>query len=277
MLNKPLYTLTEAEVPEDVQGRSRLLVQLGEGFAGIIRYLPAEKSVLHWSLYQLDGSDSPATWNAVADQVAEEAQQAASITFVHYDAPNTLVPEVLHQPALEQPFLDLLNSHTQGMALYRDPVPQQQAVNVYALPQVVCQQLLYRFPDAPVLHLQSLLLRNKAAVAARITVSVLLKQYHVTVERDDKWLLLRNCRCHTPEDLLYLLLQIMQQWDLSPADTPVVLEGMLAADSAVMQLLEQYIGSISFSSTLQYRYPAWDDGHPPYVLALPDRVLACVS
>lgn len=255
-----------------------LLVQAGAGFVGFAAFRPTEKKVMGWLVYKYEpGISLEEQLGAIAAKHAWVHTNYQKVLLVQYAANNVLVPAVLNSDAGKELFLEQVIGPQQNTVLVRDIVLQQSLVNHYTVDATVASVLNKRFPKGEWWHLQSLLLTKQAAGGVRVTATVYFNEVQVTVERNGNWLLLQSYNYQTPEDVLYYILNVMQQLNLSQEETTVYLQGMIDQHSALYDVLYSYILNLQLKDELQYSFPAAGNEHPVHLSASLDQLLACVS
>jgi Protein of unknown function (DUF3822) len=260
---------------------ANLLVQTGSGFIGFASFQPTEKKVNSWILFELDQQLN-------TEQLEEKLSAiAAAYTWVHtnyqkvillqYAPLNVLVPAILNSESGKEQLLQLVHGPQTNQVLVKDIVLQQSVVNHYAVDAGLASLLNKRFPKGEWWHVQSLLLTKTAAGEARVTATICFNEVQLTVERNGNWLLLQTYNYHTPEDVLYYILNCMQQLELTQEETTVYLQGMIDQQSALYDVLYLYILNLKLKDELQFSFPPATDEHPVHLSASLDQVLVCVS
>ncbi len=258
-----------------------LLVQAGSDFIGFASFSPSAKQVHGWVVYHLDAT--------VATMQTEEKLSAiaAANTWVHpnyekvllvqYAPGNVLLPAILNKDEGKEKLLEMALGPQQNKLYVKDIVLQQSLVNHYVVDGTLGALLNKRFPKGEWWHVQSLLLTQTAAGATTVTATIRFHEVQLTVEKNGQWLLLQSYRYHTPEDVLYYILNAMQQLELSQEETTVWLQGMIDQRSALYDVLYNYILNLQLKEELTYQFPVSSDEHPVHLSASLDQVLACVS
>jgi hypothetical protein len=255
-----------------------LLVQAGDGFTGFAVFRPTEKKLMGWVVYKTEaGISLEEQLGAIAAKHTWVHTNYQKVLLVQYAATNALVPAVLNSEAGKELLLEQVIGPQQNTVLVRDIVLQQSLVNNYTVDATVAAVLNKRFPKGEWWHIQSLLLTKQAAGAVCVTATVYFNEVQITVERNGNWLLLQSYSYQTPEDVLYYLLNVMQQLDLSQEETTVYLQGMIDQHSALYDVLYSYILNLQLKDELHYSFPTATDEHPVHLSASLDQLLACVS
>ncbi len=260
---------------------ANLLVQTGNGFIGFASFQPGEKKLNSWVVFELDQQLSPAQFEEKLSAIAANYQWVHTnyqkVILLQYAPVNVLVPAILNSDAGKDELLQLVHGPQTNRVLVKDIVLQQSLVNHYAVDAAIAGILNRRFPKGEWWHEQSLLLTKTASAEARITATIRFNEVQLTVERNGKWLLLQTYNYHTPEDVLYYILNTMQQLDLTQEETTVYLQGMIDQHSALYDVLYLYILNLRLKDELQFSFPPATEGHPVHLSASLDQVLVCVS
>lgn len=255
-----------------------LLLQAGDGFVGFAAFVPAEKKLLAWVLYKTEVAEElEEKLGAVAAKHTWIHSNYQKIVLVQYAPANALVPAILNSDAGKELLLEQVIGPQQNTVFMRDIVLQQSLVNNYVVDAKLVAVLNKRFPKGEWWHVQSLLLTKTAAAEPRITVTIRFNEVQLTAERNGKWLLLQAYNYQTPEDVLYYILNTLQQLDLTQEETTVYLQGMIDERSALYDVLYSYILNLQLKDELQYSFPATTEEHPVHLSASLDQVLVCVS
>ncbi|RXK58052.1 DUF3822 family protein [Lacibacter luteus] len=263
--------------PEAVDTASAyLLVQVGNGFIGFASFQPTEKKVNAWVVYETALHELEEKLGAIAAKHDWVHSNYQKVLLVQYAANNVLVPAMLNSDAAKEPLLELVNGPSQNTVLARDIVLQQSLVNHYSIDATAAAILNKRFAKGEWWHVQSLLLTKRAAAEARITVTIRFSEVQLTAERAGKWLLLQSYSYQTPEDVLYYILNTMEQQQLSQEETTVLLQGYINQHSVLYDVLYNYILNLQLKEELAYSFPAKEE-HPVHLSASLDQVLVCVS
>lgn len=255
-----------------------LLVQAGDGFTGFAVFRPAEKKLLGWVVYKTETNGLlEEQLGAIAAKHTWVHTNYQKVLLVQYAATNALVPAILNSDAGKELLLEQVIGPQQNTVLVRDIVLQQSLVNNYTVDATVAGVFNKRFPKGEWWHVQSLLLTKQAVGGVCVTATIYFNEVQITVERNGNWLLLQSYNYQTPEDVLYHILNVMQQLGLTQDETTVYLQGMIDQHSALYDVLYSYILNLQLKDELQYSFPSATEEHPVHLSASLDQVLVCVS
>ena len=256
-----------------------LLVQAGEGFLGFASFHPVEKKVNGWMIYQLDQDISASALEEKLGAIVAAhpwvQKNYEKIIFVQHAAKNILVPVSLNKEEDKEYLFDLMHGQQKNELHVKDFVVQQRLVNHYAVGHILGHLLNQHFPKGEWRHVQSLLLTKSAAGGIRITATIWFNELQLTAERNGQWILLQSYKYHTPEDVLYYILNMIQQLEFSQEDTTVVVQGMIDQRSKLYDVLDQYILNLQLNDELQFQFPATTEEQPVHLSASLDQILSC--
>jgi hypothetical protein len=277
----PTIHIVSAEIESLDAASNYLLVQAGADFIGFASFSPVSKQVYGWVVYQLDAAVNNLQLEEKLSGIAAANPWVHSnyqkILLVQYAAGNVLLPAVLNRDEGKENLLELAHGPQQHQLFVKDVVVQQSLVNHYVVDGTLGALLNKRFPKGEWWHVQSLLLTQNAGGGTTVTATIRFQEVQITVEKNGQWLLLQSYHYHTPEDVLYYILNAMQQLELSQEETTVWLQGMIDQRSALYDVLYNYILNLKLKEPLVYQFPAATEEHPAHLSASLDQVLACVS
>lgn len=267
----PVYFFKNNLVDFDTQ---HLLVQNGSAFCGFVLYDAVQKTVNGWVLYQLNESLNDEVLQQITVQQDWLKIPFKSVTIIDYTQNNTLVPKQLLETGAEASISNFLTGSFQHKVAQEDDAGE--AMNLYKTDAAAYLALNNQFSNAQWRHHESLVLKMPPAQEAIITVEIWFNTVLLFAQQNGKWLLLQQRSYQTPEDVLYHILNCMQQYSMS-ADVQVVLQGMVETNSALYQLLHQYILNLNLQQELVFEYPHNTSDIAVHTKTLIDRILTCVS
>ena len=254
----------------------QLLIQVSDEFYGFTAFNAIEKKVKAWALYQAKNNVSLSETDLI--EIKNEqlwlSYTYVKATIIACGASSALLPEALYRE--ENNLFNLMYGQKSTDIFLKDRINAADAVNEYSVPYVLYQSFQTNFSNTVWHHIQSLLLQQTASADARITVAISFHSIFITAEQNNKWMLLQNKTYQSPEDVLYHMLNTIKQLGFDGEKTSVILEGMAEADSALANLLYQYVNNMEWNTNLQFSYPVEASSISKHTLALTDRLLTCV-
>ena len=172
-----------------------------------------------------------------------------------YDYPESaLVPETKYSPEEAASSLETLYGVNGGSAIVSDHMTDHHIYNVYAIPLQMHEWMKKKFKAGNYWHQYTIGIRNirHDADGGHLLVDFRPDDFTVIASRDNKVLLAQAFSYSTPEDILYYLLKICQQFGLSQQEVRLDLSGLIEKESALYKELYQYFIPVSF------RQPGWE-------------------
>lgn len=279
-LLQPVLHITEENIEATDTSQAYLLVQSGNGFIGFASFLPVEKKVCSWVVYQqnekVTAEELQQTLSSISAEHTWVHPNYKRIIIVQYGAGNALIPSAFNAEMTKHRLVEMMNGYPGNSLLLRDVVLEQSLVNYYTVPKATTSLLNQRFAKGEWYHVQSLLLTEQPSAETKITATIGFNELQLIVEKNGKWLLLQTYQFQTPEDALYYILNAMQQLNLSQEETTVILQGWIDQRSALYNTLYSYILNLKLKDELKYQFPAAGN-QPAYLSASLDEVVSCVS
>ena len=162
-----------------------------------------------------------------------------------YSVPrNVLIPFTMYNSQKNAEVLSLMHGDfVFGETILNDIIPSQDMYNIYsvskALNDTVCQQ----FPAIRGIHQFSVLMKKEMEDADKMTVIFYQEKVLVTLYKSGKFQLLNSYPYRTPEDVVYILLNICKQFD-SP-DIPLEMKGFIEENSALYKSIYNYFTEVN--------------------------------
>ncbi len=150
-----------------------------------------------------------------------------------------------------------------------------QLYNVYAVAKEMQEWLSQKFPAARCRHQYSLGIKNVNAAEAggNLAIDFRTDIFTVFAASDSKLLLAQTFEYSTPDDVLYYLLKICQQFSLSQQEVKLQLSGLIDKQSSLYKELYQYFINLDF------REASWNAGgeYPAHFFTSLNDLARCAS
>lgn len=246
---KELFNIEPASAGD--AGEQVLSLRIGERHCG---YAITDKSgdlLYKLGYFALDGMEG----NPVADLFAAHPELNESFykVLAGYDYPqSTLVPSQQYKEGDAGLLLKTLYGINGTATVISEAIPAWEVYNIYGVPKELHEWMNKKFHAGHYWHQYTLgikLMRGDAA--GHILVDMRAEDFMVIAGANNKLLLAQTFQYSTPEDVLYYLLKICQQFGLSQQDVHLSLSGLIDKQSALFKELYQYFINIEF------RQPGW--------------------
>ncbi len=237
----------------------------------------ANKSGLE--LYQL-AYYSVDEWNEKGWQEIIDSNPVFSSSFyevlVAYDfSESLLVPSKEFKSEEAGALLKMSYGVNSQSSVISESITGWQLYNIYAIPSEIKEWISRKFTTARFWHQYSLDVRNSLAASAEgnLLVDFRKNEFVVIASGRSNILLTQTFEYTTPEDVLFYLLKICEQFSLSREAVQLQLSGLLDKQSSLYKELYQYFINIDF------RNAQWNTGteYPAHFFTSLNDLAKCVS
>jgi Protein of unknown function (DUF3822) len=194
---------------------------------------------------------------------------------VSYDTQQSqLISSAGFNPDNAADIITALYGYAPGRVVVAEQVTGWQLQNVYSLATDIQQWINIQFPAARFHQLYSNGVKNLVNnEAGTLLIDFRQEDFVVIAGKGSRFLLAQTYSYTTPEDVLYYLLKICQQFSLSQNEVAVQLSGFIDRQSSLYKELYQYFVNISF------REPGWNNTgeHPAHFFTSLNDLATCAS
>lgn len=233
-------------VPEPAQ--SALLLIAGKQYCsfGIINFLSKELSEFG---YYSSNNDSAAVEKFISEN--ELFQQRYTRALVAFDSPDVvLIPESLNSLENESLHLNAGFGDLPGSLVLSETNKSFGLQIVYRVSQSLITLLGRRFPERNFRCFNSLYFNSGIALnGACMYLSFKTNEYSLTCIRNRELLCSRTVSYSSPEEVVYYLLKVSQQYGLPQSEVSLKLSGMIEKDSSVFREMYKYFLNLEFEPT----------------------------
>ncbi len=219
-------------------------------------------------------------WNETVWQEIIDTNPALLNSFyevlVSYDFPESMVvpfKEFKHEnPSI---LLNIAYGINDQSVVISEVITGWQLYNIYAVPVIILDSITAKFPSVRSWHQYSLGVRNAIVTSEEGCLLVDFKkdEFIVLVAGSKNILLSQTFEYTNPEDVLFYLIRICNQFSLSRDTVQLLLSGLIDKQSSLYKELYQYFVDIKF------RDAQWDTGseYPAHYFTSLNDLAQCVS
>jgi Protein of unknown function (DUF3822) len=255
---KQLFSISTNNISEIVQ--PVLAIRIGEHHCcfAIVNSVASELGQLAYYSSDEINADVLATVFSTHSELNNSFFQV----LVCYDYPqNAIVPFKYFNADDTRLMLNATCSNVGNTAIISEVIPGWQIYNIYAVPKDIHDWISRKFPAGKYWHNYSVAMKNIAGADASGCISVNLFTNDLTLlaGKENTLLLAQSFPWSTPEDVIYYLLKVCQQLNLSQQKVKLVLSGLIEKQSVLYKELHQYFLHIEFreaSWNSSHKYPA---------------------
>lgn len=163
-----------------------------------------------------------------------------------------------------------------AQAYFHDSIPEWQMVNAYSLPQAVCHSVEDGFSAVQYFHsyTPAIKIYNGYVADNQLSVHFTEQNFRVLLKKDMHIHLAQTYAYQTPLDVIYYLLKICYEFNLSQQEVMLIISGFVEKQSNMLVELQQYFSHINFALQPEIGLPQSD--HPHYFFTSIYNLAACV-
>ena len=242
---KQLFYIKKEDQPDPVQSGLLLIAGLNYYSFAIINHVTNE--LLEFGYYTMDTEQD--NINNLFDQHPELKGQFY-YSIVAYDVPEVqMIPVSYYKYDDAKLHLDALYGGGDNLVVISEHLPEKRMYVVYKVSAQLHDSLNRRLPSGKFWHLNSVLLKNQSLNSGDIiNVDFKTDCYSVIVFKEGRLQLTQTFPYTVPEDVLYYLLKICQEFTLSQQKVKIVLSALIEKDSAIYRELFQYFIELEFET-----------------------------
>lgn len=206
----------------------------------------------------------------IMDLIAQDEQLKPRFEQVKLGAINrysTLIPEDLYEPEQALLYLKNLVTPPKSSALLVDEIATIDSKNVFALDGYLKKQLEEYFPNAQMMHGNTFLIESFSHHAQRqagnqVYVNIGHRNFQVFVFKSGQLQIANEYSFLSPNDFVYFVLLMYQQFELDPEKHALWVAGQLAEQSEIHKLLYRYLRHINWIDLHQFNIKGNYQDHP---------------
>jgi len=206
----------------------------------------ADASRLGSLAYYSTGSTNADTLNNIFSVHPELNNSFFQILICYDHAKSIMIPSEHYSLDNAGSMLNTITGDSVNTFVISEAIAGWQMNNVYAVPVEVYEWAKRRFPSGKIGHNYSLAIRNlkDCDAAGCISLDILTNDLSIVAGKENKLVRAQNFSWSSPEDVIYYLLKICQQLDLSQREVKVTLTGLIERESFLFKELQQYFMQI---------------------------------
>lgn len=164
----------------------------------------------------------------------------------------TLIPEPLFIPGEKHLYTSfLLDPQKEKEEIRYSHIEHAGIFNVFALPERFPERLNTVLPEAKLFHISEVLIRAllvdySKSLSERMFLNVRDEAFDLLIFDEKQLIYCNSFYFHTPEDLVYYLIFVMEQLELEPEVIPLYLMGDITADMPLHEMIMRYVRNVDF-------------------------------
>lgn len=159
---------------------------------------------------------------------------------------------------------------------FKDRIAEWQIVNMYSLPQAICLPFQQNFSTVQYVHAYTPTIKiyNGYVADNQLMVHFTEQYFRVLLKKDMAIHLAQTYFYKTPLDVIYYLLKICYEFELSQQEVFLILSGHVEKESNLFSDLQQYFTHIHFAQQPEISLP--QSSYPHYFFTSIYNLAACV-
>ncbi|MFT3903526.1 MAG: DUF3822 family protein [Niabella sp.] len=240
---QPIFYIKDTE--KAVVDGDVLAVQLGSGYFGYAVTDSTGNQLVELGWYNLKDTGTQSLDVILQSCEAFRYAYDRIVTAFNFDT-YFLIPEAYNTG--DSSSLMYLNGASQQDHIMYDNIHGSELSLVYTVPYSLLNWCIQNLPGTEYWHLQTIRLQRagKDAADGIIRLQVGAGFFNVAVAKGGQWLLSHSYPYYAPADVLFYVLKICETFGLGQETVQLELCGLIEEDSALYNMLYQYILNISF-------------------------------
>ncbi|HLG35438.1 MAG TPA: DUF3822 family protein [Bacteroidia bacterium] len=208
----------------------------------VLKSKPVEENLIGVSLSQLMKTD--------------ETLLGVQYRSVHVSVVNrfsTMIPSGLYEKGDEEKYFGFNISPEKNMLVMTDKLKADGMVNVFGVAEPLAEAIKNSFPHSTLHHfstplIEGILLSASASNEKKMFLHLQKSSCEIVVSQGKKLVLYNSFPCSETEECAYYVMFVAEQLKLNHQTLELNLLGDIAKDSAIENLLSQYIGNVIFGN-----------------------------
>ncbi|MBK5284286.1 MAG: DUF3822 family protein [Bacteroidia bacterium] len=217
----------------------------------VLKSKPADENLMGVSLAQLLKTD--------------ETLAGVQYRSVHVSVVNrfsTLIPAGLFEKGDEEKYIKFNATIEGNMIAYSDKLKAEAIVNSFYMPEALAETVRKNFGYAVLHHfstplIEGILMSSSSSSEKKVFLHLQNKSCEIIVTQGKKLVLYNSFPCSEVQECVYYVMFVAEQLNLNHPTLELNLLGEIVKNSAVENLLSQYIGNVIFGnrpSMFEYSY-----------------------
>ena len=257
---------------------ARMVILYHTEILGYLLYSPAENQLIQANLWEsaIDPDVFPALLKKIKESLPESIriESTGILTFPNAEI---MVPGAVYDADDVTSWMGISFGKEPDVVYITEKINKDDVMLINAINQQNRDRLLAEFNEASFQSLSKSFLKRTSGENHEIHVLFYGRYIYVALYHQHALLLLNSFTFHTPEDVLYVLLDLCDKYQINKENLTVVPEGFIDPESSVIKLLDQYFLHIQWPGHTTDRRYAMPEAIPLQTAQLLERIISCVS
>jgi hypothetical protein len=242
-----LFSIKAHEVTDPAQ--SILLIEAGDRYCCLGSMSVAGKELKRLDYFTTDDKDEENLPGKILQMYGAWNERFHKVVVGYSFSEKLLIPDALYKYEQAATLLNATFGPGVHTTIIAEPVANLQLHTIFRMPTAMYEWMANKFNNALCSHTFSLLLKKEIDTHKDLLrVDFKNETFSVVVFKDGQLQLAENRDYISPEDVLYYLLKITQQFSLSQQDVRLVLSGLIEEESTLYRELYKYFIHLEFEN-----------------------------
>lgn len=260
------------DIAGDIGNTDLVLCEWGQTYCSLAALDKTAKTVHSLKYFTFDAFPHEEEVQAIIEAVKVLGDKSTTAIFCSAFPEALLIPKKFYNS--NQSFLE--NTHSIHASSQADHIGEWQLVNNYAFPTAIDKAIKESFSSLGYYHVYTPALKIHSGfdTPAQIIIHFAPSHFRLVVKNGGQLLLVQMYSYNAPLDVVYYLLKIFQELQLSNEETAVIISGLVDEDSSLYKELHQFVHNLHFAKPGSI---AIQSSHPPHFFTSLYNLASCVS
>jgi hypothetical protein len=257
---------------------ARMVILYHTEVLGYIFYSPAGNQIIQADLWEcsIHPDVFPELLNKIKVTLPESIRIESTGILIFPDA-EIMLPGAVYDADYVTNWMELSFGKEPDVVYITEKINKDDVILINAINQRNRDRLLAEFNEASFQSLSSSFLNRTSGENHEIQVLFYGRYLYVALYHQHALQFLNAFTFHTPEDVLYVLLNLCHKYQIDKENLIVMPEGFIDTESSVIKLLDQYFLNIQWPDDAMERKYAMPEAIPLQTAQLLERIISCVS
>jgi Protein of unknown function (DUF3822) len=209
-----------------------------------------ENSTLNWlKVYHFEKNTSDVEIASLAEKIFSEdclVKKFSEVKIVWSFEQFIMVPSKFYNTGTSANMLELVYGNVLQGSTQNDFVYGHNVYTIYKVPAIVKKVFIEYFPNSTQSHQASLMIDLEKEKTSLLYAVFYPNYVTVLLRKENRLQIIQQFEFTQPEDVAFYLLNTCSTFSINPADTELVISGMINADSKLYAELFKYFQTIEF-------------------------------
>jgi hypothetical protein len=257
---------------------ARIIILYHPEIFGYLLCSPSADQLLKADIWE--GSIHPDVFPEFVQAIKEslpESVRVESVVILTFPNAEIMLPGVIYDADHIKNWMELSFGNDPDVVYITEKMNTDDVILIHAINQRNRDLLIAEFNEATFQSLSTSFYNRSSGDQHEIQVLFYGRHLYVALYHQHALLLLNSFTFHTPEDVLYVLLDLCDKYQINKENLTVVPEGFIDPESSVIKLLDQYFLHIQWPGHTTDRRYAMPEAIPLQTAQLLERIISCVS